>query len=333
MKYGYVPHFLQLLQFSFVNSPQLESTLQHNYSNYSGLIITSPRIIEAIRKLISSPHDDINPSHTISDRADPPSTINTCNTTTPTTRRQLLLREWRNKPIFCLGKETPLSIMEEFELLDRESNNSNSNSDSNRNSTNNIHGKDQCSSATELANYIIEYFHSSSTTSTANIKPLLFLCGNRRRDDLPNLLHQHNIPLQEMIVYQTEYYNTSLGSESSNPPEDLSHLVNPPIEPSWIVFFSPSGVEALEETILLRSSIDNNNNNNNNRINLYKEWFKTVKIGAIGQTTASAIREIFGFDHSSSSTSSCIPHAIATKPNAISLMEAILLYERQQTRP
>lgn len=55
----------------------------------------------------------------------------------------------------------------------------------------------------------------------------LFLCGNRRRDDLPGLLKEHKIPLTELVVYETR-----LQPATHKGPFD------------GILFFSPSGVES-----------------------------------------------------------------------------------------
>lgn len=60
--------------------------------------------------------------------------------------------------------------------------------------------------------------------------PLLFLCGNRRRDALPQRLAEAGVPVRELCVYET------------HPRTDL-HLG---VVPTWLVFFSPSGVEAVQ---------------------------------------------------------------------------------------
>lgn len=69
--------------------------------------------------------------------------------------------------------------------------------------------------------------------------PVLFLCGNRRRDVLPDKLTEADIPFDELVVYET-------GTRS-----DLS--IPPPEGHAWLVFFSPSGLEAVQknETIEL----------------------------------------------------------------------------------
>jgi len=66
-------------------------------------------------------------------------------------------------------------------------------------------------------------------------RPLLFLCGSRRRDELPNGLREAGIPLREQVVYETRTRSeVDLPGPSAHP---------------WLVFFSPSGLEAVEKTV------------------------------------------------------------------------------------
>jgi uroporphyrinogen-III synthase len=62
--------------------------------------------------------------------------------------------------------------------------------------------------------------------------PLLFLSGNRRREVLPASLAASGLAFEELCVYETRV-------------EDAPAAASLPL-PAWIVFFSPSGVEALE---------------------------------------------------------------------------------------
>ncbi|MCF6406087.1 uroporphyrinogen-III synthase [Chitinophaga filiformis] len=57
--------------------------------------------------------------------------------------------------------------------------------------------------------------------------PLVFFCGDRRRDELPDLLRQHNISLEELIVYETTETPALTGQEYDG-----------------ILFLSPSAVES-----------------------------------------------------------------------------------------
>jgi uroporphyrinogen-III synthase len=71
--------------------------------------------------------------------------------------------------------------------------------------------------AAELANIILE---------NDAIKEVSFICGNKRRDELPAILTQQQIIIHEIIVYATR-------------------LVNKKVTETFdaILFFSPSGVE------------------------------------------------------------------------------------------
>lgn len=89
-------------------------------------------------------------------------------------------------------------------------------------------------------------------------RPLLFLCGDRRRDVVPTRLRALRIPLEELCVYHT----------SVIPNLDLSEIERP----DWIVLFSPSGVEALSTA----SDFDPTK----------------VRIATIGDTTAAAVADI-----------------------------------------
>lgn len=66
----------------------------------------------------------------------------------------------------------------------------------------------------------------------ASSKTLLFLCGNRRRDTLPDALTDARIPFEELVVYETHTRS------------DLALPAGAPGD--WLAFFSPSGIEAIE---------------------------------------------------------------------------------------
>lgn len=110
-------------------------------------------------------------------------------------------------------------------------------------------------------------------------KPLLFLCGDRRRDELPDRLHEGGVSVDELCVYKTK------------PMSRLDLTDNP--TPDWIVFFSPSGVEAMQSA----TGVDK----------------ADVRIVAIGPTTASALRQD-GYH----------VDAVATEPSPTGVTSAIL---------
>lgn len=85
-------------------------------------------------------------------------------------------------------------------------------------------------------------------------KPLLFLSGNRRRDTLPNHLRAADVAFDELVVYETRI---------------RSGLTLPPA--MWLVFFSPSGGEAIQQSAKINP--------------------RSYRIAAIGPTTASSLRK------------------------------------------
>ena len=107
-------------------------------------------------------------------------------------------------------------------------------------------------------------------------RPLLFLCGSRRRPDLPDSLREAGIKFDELCVYET------------HPRKDLEFQAHP--APDWVVFFSPSGVEAVVED----GSLD----------------ISAARIAAIGETTADALRAFK-------------VHAVARTPTPDALVDAV----------
>lgn len=106
---------------------------------------------------------------------------------------------------------------------------------------------EEAGDATELADYII---------AQAPGRPLLFLSGNRRRDALPGALSRASVPFVELTVYETQV-RTDLELRGS--------------VADWLVFFSPSGLEAVERAG-------------------GAPW-DVLRLAAIGPTTAGALRE------------------------------------------
>ncbi|MDX1545967.1 MAG: uroporphyrinogen-III synthase [Rhodothermales bacterium] len=84
--------------------------------------------------------------------------------------------------------------------------------------------------------------------------PLLFLCGDRRRDELPRALAAAGIAVREQVVYETRLRT--------------GFALDP--WPDWLVFFSPSGVEAVQQNVLIDP--------------------RRARCAAIGPTTAAALR-------------------------------------------
>jgi uroporphyrinogen-III synthase len=104
------------------------------------------------------------------------------------------------------------------------------------------------------ADALVEHIAASVS---ATEQPLLFLSGNRRRDALPEGLAAHNIPYHEQEAYVTV------------PRSDLSLPALGDDRPMWVVFFSPSGLDAVQQSSVALDS---------------------YRVGAIGPTTARRLR-------------------------------------------
>jgi uroporphyrinogen-III synthase len=89
---------------------------------------------------------------------------------------------------------------------------------------------------------------------------LLFLCGNRRRDTLPDRLRAEGVAFEEIVVYETR-----TRQDLTLPPS------RPTSGPTWIAFFSPSGLEAVEQAA---------------SVNL-----REYRVAAIGPTTGGALED------------------------------------------
>ncbi|MEO6915289.1 MAG: uroporphyrinogen-III synthase [Chitinophagaceae bacterium] len=83
--------------------------------------------------------------------------------------------------------------------------------------------------------------------------PVLFFCGNLRRDEIPIKLRENNIPMDELVVYETVYTPVKTSENYSG-----------------ILFFSPGAVESF----FSENKID-----------------PGIILFAIGKSTASEIRE------------------------------------------
>lgn len=197
-----------------------------------------------------------------------------------------ILDKWRRKFYFCVGKETGKSIEEKLQI------------DSSK-----IIGK-ECGNALELAKNIISFFQISCEKKQDQEINLLFLCGNLRRNDLIEVLEKENqilnftkFKITELVSYQTKISsNLNSNSEQSNQ-SPLLTIINQS-NPTWFIFFSPSGVEAIASQLTTEEKL---------------KILSTIKFAAIGATTGKAIKSHFGINQI----------AIASKPSPPALFEAI----------
>jgi uroporphyrinogen-III synthase len=99
------------------------------------------------------------------------------------------------------------------------------------------------SSAAELAKLVI----------AKNVKELLFFCGDRRREELPAILHKAGVKVHEVVIYEVE-------ETPAVAPDDYEA----------ILFFSPSAVQSFFSANQLKEN---------------------VVCFAIGQTTATSLQQ------------------------------------------
>jgi len=218
---GFACSSIPVLRFEFVHEEELRQALEHP-RNYGGLIVTSPRAVEAMAQAMTwLPTENVS---------------------------------WHARPVFAVGPSTASELRQiGFEPIGEES-----------------------GSGAALAQTILHHQFE---------KPLLYLIGSRRRDELPTSLRENNIDFIELCVYRSiERANLELSSQSV---------------PDWVVFFSPSGVEAVQRD---------------------GGWdLRDIRVAAIGRTTADALRSTGVEVHAMASepTPEAVAQAVATSDSAL----------------
>jgi uroporphyrinogen-III synthase len=93
------------------------------------------------------------------------------------------------------------------------------------------------------ADLLSSYLHQDGVLPTdCTEKPMMFLCGGKRRNVLPDSFRSRGLPLEELVVYQTcAVQNVELPAECN--------------VPAWIVLFSPSGLKVVKDLPLPWQSI------------------------------------------------------------------------------
>lgn len=166
---------------------------------------------------------------------------------------------WKEKPIFIVGKATAKAVKDKLGLQCK---------------------GDDAGSAEALVPFILQSFTPDSNT-------LLFPCGNLRRETIPTAMAKAGIRLDSIHVYST--------CADPNVMHLLDNLMEKQGVPSFAIFFSPSGVNFIQDIL---SGI--------------KEWDK-VKLIAIGNTTAEAMKN--------KGWKVC---AVSEQPNAHSLAKCVV---------
>ncbi|KAJ9075771.1 uroporphyrinogen-III synthase [Entomophthora muscae] len=152
-----------------------------------------------------------------------------------------------------------------------------------------VQGYETTSDASTLAKFIIQYIEELPAEEKKKIqsKKLLFLTGDKTRDELGSALSAASIPVEQLQVYST-YPNPNLTAMLEVAQNNIINKFD------WVVFFSPSGVDL---ALPMLSSSPN--------------WINT-KVAAIGNTTKSHLE-----------SHSIHVHAVPLKPTAEQLFVAI----------
>lgn len=219
--------------------------------------------------------------------------------------KECLARMWRGRLLYCVGRETALKLATMLQLSPSvlvESGNEEEKEGVEEKEDEEEEGKEgkpegrilYAKSAKELALRIVQERKGRENGR------LLYICGNLRREELPEVLRNHGVRTKEVCAYST---STSL----SIPPHlafwrtavkhgregEQTHCVD------WICFFSPSGVQSVWEVIESER----------------KEGAENVwpRVAVIGPTTNEAFEKV----------TKRKANAIAASPTAEALLEAI----------
>jgi uroporphyrinogen-III synthase len=98
-----------------------------------------------------------------------------------------------------------------------------------------------------LSSTIKAYYRDSPPPKTER-KSLLFLSGDKRRDVLPAMLQESSVPLTEIVVYET---SQRVSLEIAKDMKDIVGVKSVTVDahPTFLVCFSPSGVEVIHQAI------------------------------------------------------------------------------------
>ncbi|XP_065186379.1 uroporphyrinogen-III synthase-like [Sycon ciliatum] len=183
--------------------------------------------------------------------------------------------EWNERLVCSVGAATSLAATEQLALTS--------------------HFKD-AGNAEQLADQLLTELSRDGCTHGGGDLPFLFLCGDLRRDTLPDKLRAASHRVHEIVCYRT----TAALTLTTRGREITAELTGSMPEPgaegwTWLVFFSPSGVEFSYASLLSQLS-----------------GVAHVRVAAIGKTTADALLQ-----------HGVTVHAVAKKPSADNLLEAI----------
>lgn len=104
------------------------------------------------------------------------------------------------------------------------------------------------------------------------IKNVLFLCGNKRLNTIPNFLNKHGVRFDELKIYKTN----SITSQQTK--KDVLDVIEK-YKKVYLVFFSPSGVASFKNMF-------------DPETDLYIWHQSKVKFVSIGTTTAQPLQDV-----------------------------------------
>ncbi|RLN47958.1 hypothetical protein BBJ28_00001684 [Nothophytophthora sp. Chile5] len=143
------------------------------------------------------------------------------------------------------------------------------------------------------ADALAEYLHQDGVLPVeSKDKPVVFLCGEKRRDALPESFRARGLPLEELVVYRTCAV------------QDIKFPAECAV-PDWIVFFSPSGLKVVKDLPL--------------------PW-ESIRKAAIGKTTTAALHA----HAEETGLAFWEADVTAPKPNADALAGAVFAFEGEE---
>ncbi|KAJ7637681.1 tetrapyrrole biosynthesis, uroporphyrinogen III synthase [Mycena polygramma] len=203
--------------------------------------------------------------------------------------------DWSSTPFYVVGKSTASSLKAIRDAHPYS-----------RLVPNDIRGESSGTSE-QLANFIVADLDSLPPESRQ--KPFLYLTGDKNRDTLPDILHNGNIELDPLQVYQTQ--------GSSSFPDDLKLTLESHQDSKiwWIVFFAPSAAEFVVP--FLRQQFDFRPADA-----ITSSAKRAARIASIGPTTSTFLQEKLNIS----------VDVVAPKPTPEDLLHAINAYDTGQER-
>lgn len=162
-----------------------------------------------------------------------------------------------------------------------------------------------------LAGYMLE--HYNNLYAGPGKPPILFLVGDKRRDIIPKTLQAEKLgderrcKVDELVIYET--------GEMQSFKKDFSTIwrknVDASCERQWVVVFSPTGCQAMLDSIGLLDAGTGRAKPSSDQSNIF--------IATIGPTTRDYLQDKFGF----------VPDVCAEKPSPEGIAEGIQAFEKR----